>query len=262
VVAGIRTPQPIARLKDEMPGVYDQLREITSRLETHYRDVQDFEFTIESGTLFMLQTRTGKRTGPAAVKIAVDMVKEGLIDRKEALAARAARRPGPAPASPDRSQGHHQAAVQGLPASRGPRPAWWCSTPTTPSDSEREEGRHPGAPGNQPDDIHGMDLAQGILTATGGMTSHAAVVTRGMGKPCIVGCATSQVRTAPPFHRRRRHHRRGEWITIDGSLGYVYQGQAPLIEPTMSGEFDEFMNGPTTTVRSRCAPTPTCRAMP
>jgi pyruvate,orthophosphate dikinase len=243
VVAGIRTPQPIAHLKDEMPAVYQQLRDITTKLEKHYRDIQDFEFTIEKGTLFMLQTRTGKRTGPAAVKIAVDMCKEGLIDRKEAVL-----RVPPG----DLDQLLHRRIdpaakldpiAKGLPASPGATcgmavfnadEAFRLGSEKKPVILVRNE--------TNPDDIHGMDLAQGILTATGGMTSHAAVVTRGMGKPCIVGCSDIRVsEAARTFTAGSITVKDGDWITIDGSTGRVYAGQVPLIEPTMSGEFEEFM---------------------
>ncbi|MDZ4804389.1 MAG: pyruvate, phosphate dikinase [Candidatus Eisenbacteria bacterium] len=243
VVAGIRTPQPIAMLKDEMPGVYAQLREITDRLEKLYRDVQDFEFTIEAGHLFMLQTRTGKRNGVAAVKIAVDMVKEGLIDKKEAMF----RVP---PGDLDHllhwridPTAAIQPIARGLPASPG---ATTGMVVFSADEAFRLGGEKKAVilvrQETNPDDIHGMDLARGILTATGGNTSHAAVVTRGMGKPCIVGCSDIRVKDgATQFTAGTTTITEGEWITIDGSSGHVYPGQVPLIEPTMSGEFDEFM---------------------
>ena len=188
VVAGIRTPKPITELEREMPKVYAQLRQITSRLEKHYRDVQDFEFTIEKNTLFMLQTRTGKRTAGAAIKIAVDMVKEKLISKDEALM-----RVEPEqldqllhPVIDPKSQ--LKVIAKGLPASPG------AATGRAVFDADVAAERGPHEPvilirqETNPDDIHGMDAAKGILTARGGMTSHAAVVARGMGKPCVAGC--------------------------------------------------------------------------
>ena len=174
-----------------MPTSFRELREITTRLEKHYRDVQDFEFTIEDGRLFMLQTRTGKRTAQAAVRIAVDMVNEGLITKEEALLrvepdlARPAAAPAPrpeaeAPACSRRACAASPGAAVGPGGLRSPT--------TPPSAGTRSEKVILVRNETTPDDIHGMDAAQGILTATGGMTSHAAVVARGMGKSCVVGC--------------------------------------------------------------------------
>ncbi len=244
VVAGIRTPQPIAQLAEEMPEVYKQLREITTRLEQHYKDVQDFEFTIEQGTLYLLQTRTGKRTGPAAVRIAVELVHEGLIDKKTAVM-----RVPPG----DLDQLLHprvnpakrpEVLATGLPASPGAAAgkavfladdafAW----------AEKGEKVVLVRAETNPDDIHGMDAAKGILTATGGMTSHAAVVARGMGKPCVAGCGALEV-----SEKERRFKvgdvtvKEGDWITVDGTSGEVMLGQAELMEPTVGGEFAEFMS--------------------
>ncbi len=243
VVAGIRTPQPIAKLRDEMPAVYAELREITAKLEKHYRDMQDMEFTIEKGRLYMLQTRTGKRTGQAAVKIAVDMVKEGLIEKREAILR--------VPPN-DLDQLLHRridpdAAVDLLATGLAASPGAASGIAVFNADEAFERGGKKQRVilvrnETNPDDIHGMDAAQGILTATGGMTSHAAVVTRGMGKPCIVGCAGIRVSEgARTLTAGERTIADGEWITIDGSTGRVYLGEVRTIEPTFSGEFEEFM---------------------
>ena len=244
VVAGIRTPQPITKLGDEMPEAYKQLREITDRLEQHYKDVQDFEFTIEEGKLYLLQTRTGKRTGPAAVRIAAEMVREGLIDKKTAVMR--------VPAG-DLDQLLHprvnpakkpSALATGLPASPGAATgqAVFLADDALAWAEQKKKVVLVRAETN-PDDIHGMDAAKGILTATGGMTSHAAVVARGMGKPCVAGCGALEV-----SEKERRFRvgdvtvKEGDWITIDGSTGEVMLGQAELMEPTVGGEFAEFMS--------------------
>ena len=244
VVAGIRTPKPIVELGKEMPAAYKQLREITDHLEKHYKDIQDFEFTIEDGTLYLLQTRTGKRTGAAAVKIAVDMVHEGLIDKKTAVL-----RVPPG----DLDQLLHprvnpakkpKVLAQGLPASPGAASgravfladdalAW----------SEKGEKVVLIRAETNPDDIHGMDAARGILTATGGMTSHAAVVARGMGKPCVAGCGAAEVSEKERVFRVGDVTvKEGDWVTIDGTTGELMLGQAELMEPTVGGEFAEFMS--------------------
>jgi pyruvate,orthophosphate dikinase len=243
VVAGIRTPKPIVNLGNDMPAVYKQLREITARLEKHYRDVQDFEFTIENGKLFMLQTRNGKRTAAAAVKIAVDMVKEKLISKDEALMRVEPEQldqllhPVIDPKAP------LKVIAKGLPASPG------AATGQAVFDADTAALR--GEKGEKvilirqetnPDDIHGMDAAQGILTARGGMTSHAAVVARGMGKSCVAGCEDIRVSEADRnFRVNGTTVKENDWVTIDGSTGRVILGQAPLIEPTISGEFGVFM---------------------
>ena len=191
VVAGIRTPQPIADLEKVMPAAYKQLRTITSSLEKHYKDVQDFEFTIEEGKLYMLQTRNGKRTGPAAVRIAVDMVGERLIDKKEAVMRVAPNQLDQLlhPVLDPSMRKELQEIAVGLPASPGAAVGRAASLPKTPSNGQtgpvilvRKE--------TTPDDIHGMDVSKGILTAVGGLTSHAAVVARGMGRPCVVGASS------------------------------------------------------------------------
>jgi pyruvate,orthophosphate dikinase len=237
VVAGIRTPLPIVELKKILPEVYDRLREITSRLERHYRDMQDFEFTIQEGKLYMLQTRNGKRTGKAAVKIAVDMVREGLITEPEALFR----------VNPNQlyecllpgldESGGVEVLARGLPASPGGAvgrivftaedAVEWAHQKKGPVILVRAE--------TTPEDIHGMEVAVGILTARGGMTSHAAVVTRGMGKCCVAGAGEIEVDEQQREMRARGHLlNEGDWISLDGSTGRVLLGKLPLVEA--SGE--------------------------
>jgi pyruvate,orthophosphate dikinase len=243
VVAGVRTPHPIADLKDEMPEVYHQLREITSRLERHYRDVQDFEFTIQEGQLFLLQTRNGKRTAQAAVKIAVDMVHEKLISEEEAILR-------VEPASLDQllhprldPKAKLQVVATGLSASPGAA----VGRAVFDADTAAEMGHAKQKvilvrKETTPDDIHGMDAAQGILTATGGMTSHAAVVARGMGKPCVSGASAIHVNEKTRTMSVEKHVvKEGDWITIDGSTGRVMLGAVPTIDAEVSGEFGAFM---------------------
>ena len=243
VVAGVRTPVPIKELEKIMPDVYNQLREFTTRLEQHYKDVQDFEFTIQEGKLYMLQTRNGKRTGPAAVRIAVEMVREGLLTPQEALLR----------VEPEQlNQLLHpvldeskplKTIAKGLPASPG---AAVGRVVFTADDAVLKGKGHPvilvrGE--TVPDDIHGMEVAVGILTSRGGMTSHAAVVTRGMGKPCVAGCGEAEV------NEKKKQIRvgdlvikEGDWISLDGSTGRVILGKANLVEPDPhSGVFAEFM---------------------
>lgn len=258
VVAGIRTPQPIAELEEVMPDAYNQLREITSSLEKHYRDVQDFEFTIEEGKLYMLQTRNGKRTGPAAVRIAVDMVEEGLISKKEAV-----QRVAPNQLDqllhpvldPALRKGLTMIA-SGLPASPG------AAVGRAAFSSEDAVEMSAGGPvilvrkETTPDDIHGMDVSRGILTAVGGLTSHAAVVARGMGRPCVVGAASVSVDEAKKqativFEGKKQTLNEGDWISLDGTLGEVYQGQCKTSEPDPKSHYfakfmewaDEFRGG-------------------
>ena len=242
VVAGIRTPRPIANLEKEMPQVYRQLRDITTKLENHYRDIQDFEFTVQEGTLYMLQTRTGKRTAHAAVKIAVDMVAEGLIAKEEAVLR-------VEPASLDQllhpiidPKAKIQVIAKGLPASPG---AASGKVVFTADEAVKEAKKHNVIlvrPETTPDDIHGMDAAKGILTARGGMTSHAAVVARGMGKPCVAGCETIKVDLkAEKFSVNGVIVKLGDHITLDGGTGRVILGKVPTVEPTVSGDFGTLM---------------------
>jgi pyruvate, orthophosphate dikinase len=249
VVAGIRTPQPIAELEKVMPAAYATLREITSSLEKHYRDVQDFEFTIEEGKLYMLQTRNGKRTGPAAVRIAVEMAEEGLINKKEAVLR-------VAPAQLD--QLLHPVLD---PADRKNLKKIATASAASPGAAvgraafSSEDAVEMAANGpvilvrkeTTPDDIHGMDVSKGILTAVGGLTSHAAVVARGMGRPCVVGASTIEVndrtKTATiTVDGKKQVIKEGEWISLDGTLGEVYLGQCKTSEPNpKSHDFASFM---------------------
>ena len=250
VVAGIRTPKPIDDLKALMPDVYGQLVQITSSLERHYRDVQDFEFTIQKGKLYMLQTRNGKRTGPAAVRIAVEMAGEGLITKKEAVL-----RVDPQqldqllhPVIVPESRKSLEKLAVGLPASPGAAVGKIVFT----ADEAVVEAKN--APvilvraETVPDDIHGMEVAKGILTSRGGMTSHAAVVARGMGIPCVAGAGAIVVDehkkqiTATLAGGKTVVLKEGDWVSLDGSTGEVFAGQAKTEEPDpSSGVFATFM---------------------
>jgi pyruvate,orthophosphate dikinase len=244
VVAGIRTPNPISQLREELPEVCDQFASITGLLERHYHDMQDVEFTIERGKLWMLQTRTGKRTGAAAVRVAVDMVHEGLIDRATAV-----RRVTPdqldqllhPTVDPDAET---TVLVTGLPASPGAAQGRVVFDP-----DEAEVMARDGAQvilvrqETSPDDFHGMVAAQAIVTARGGMTSHAAVVARGMGKPCVCGASMLYVDySQQQFSVDGTVIPKGEWITVDGSTGRVFLGQVPTIQPTLGDDFRELIS--------------------
>ena len=254
VVAGIRTPQPINRVKDKdgklpsmeevLPECYSQLVGIRDILEKHYKDMQDIEFTIEKGKLFMLQTRNGKRTAPAAIKIAVDMVKEGLIDEKAAVLRVQPSQldqllhPSLDPAAEKR------VIAKGLPASPGA-----VSGQVVFSADEAEAEAKLGKKvilvriETSPEDIHGMHAAQGILTARGGMTSHAAVVARGMGKCCVAGCGDIKVNYAGESFVARNgvEVKKGDTITLDGSCGEVMLGAVPTVAPALTGDFAQLM---------------------
>ncbi|WP_449241227.1 pyruvate, phosphate dikinase [Desulfoscipio gibsoniae] len=243
VVAGIRTPQPIATLKDEMPGVYKQFADTCVLLEKHYRNMQDIEFTIERGKLCMLQTRNGKRTAQAAIKIAVDMVNEGLITKEEAVL-----RVEPAHLDhllhrridPD---ARLEVIARGLPASPG------AASGQVVFDADEAEKM--GQDGQKvilvrtettPDDIHGIVQAQGILTSRGGMTSHAAVVARGMGKPCVCGCEAIRIDYInQEFFVNGMTVKKGDIVSIDGATGQVMLGEVPMIDPELSGEFQQLL---------------------
>ncbi|MBO9318752.1 MAG: pyruvate, phosphate dikinase [Chloroflexus sp.] len=246
VVAGIRTPQPISKLAQEMPEVYAQFHEIAKQLERHYKDMQDVEFTIERGKLWMLQTRTGKRTGAAAVKIAVDMVREGLIDKATAV-----QRVDPHaldqllhPMIDPAARKNAQPLTVGLPASPGAASGKAVFDP-----DEAEELAKTGEKvilvriETAPEDFHGMVAAQAILTARGGMTSHAAVVARGMGKPCVAGAGDLRINYAEQMMTvNGTVIRKGDWITLDGGSGEVFAGQMPTVEPELSGDFATLMS--------------------
>ncbi len=245
VVAGIRTPQPISQLADEMPAVFKQLKNLTGKLEKHYRDVQDFEFTIQDNNLYMLQTRTGKRTVQAALKIAVDMVKEKLITKEEALIRIE-------PAQLDQllhprldSGSEYEVIATGLPASPGAASGAIYFTSEAAVKAASAKGAGPVILVRQetnPDDIEGMNAAAGILTSRGGRTSHAAVVARGMGKCCVAGCEVARVNEAKKqLQIGKLIIKEKEIITINGSTGEVILGSVPTIDPELSGEFAEFM---------------------
>ena len=239
VVAGIRTPLHIAELEKRMPEVYNQLREITSRLERHYRDVQDFEFTIQDGKLYMLQTRNGKRTGIAAVRIAIQMVEEGLITKEDAIF-----RVEPnqvvdflVPRLDEKDvKPEDTLTTKGLPASPGAAVGRIVFT----ADEAVEKAGH-GVEKQPvilvraettPEDIQGIEVAAGILTSQGGMTSHAAVVTRGMGKCCVAGAGEIAIdERARQLRARGQVLKEGDWITLDGSNGRVFKGRKRLLPP-------------------------------
>ncbi|MEI7645130.1 MAG: pyruvate, phosphate dikinase [Chloroflexales bacterium] len=246
VVAGVRTPQPIYKLQETMPEVYAQFHTIAKQLEFHYKDVQDVEFTIERGKLWMLQTRNGKRTAAAALKIAVDLEREGVIDKATAV-----QRIEPHtldqllhPMIDPKARETAHVLTTGLPASPG------AASGTAVFDPD--EAEHMAADGHKvilirvetaPEDFHGMVAAQAILTARGGMTSHAAVVARGMGKPCVAGAGDLRISYADQSVTvNGTIIKKGEWVTLDGSTGEVFAGKMPTVEPEMSGDFAEFMS--------------------
>src|SRR5438128_643438 len=237
VVAGIRTPVHISELRKIMPQVYDQLREITTRLEKHYRDMQDFEFTIQEGKLYMLQTRNGKRTGLAAVKVALQMVEEGLITKEEAIF-----RVEPNQLYDflvprlDEKSGKVEVLATGLPASPG---AAVGQIVFTADEAVKKAGHDRKNPvilvlraETTPEDIHGMEVAAGILTSRGGMTSHAAVVTRGMGKCCVAGAGDIEVNEKKREMRvKGQVFKEGDWISLDGTTGRVIKGRLNTLPP-------------------------------
>ena len=249
VVAGIRTPQPISELEKVMPEAYAQLRDITTRLERHYRDMQDFEFTIEEDKLYMLQTRNGKRTGPAAVRVAVDMVEEGMIEKREAVL-----RVQPQqldqllhPVFETKSLKELALLATGIDASPGAAVGRAVFT----ADEAVELGKSGPVilvrKETTPDDIHGMDVAKGILTAVGGKSSHAAVVARGMGRPCIVGAGAISINEKGKQFTVQAGGKtvtvkEGDWISMDGTSANVYLGQAKMTLPDpKSGYFAKLM---------------------
>lgn len=231
VVAGVRTPSELKSMEEEMPGVYKELKEITDRLEKHYRDIQDFEFTIQEGKLYMLQTRNGKRTGPAAVKVAVDMVQEGLVDEERALmmVEPEALNQLLHPVFDPQKKASHDLLAKGLAASPGAAAGEVVFT-ADEAVAKKKEGKRVILVRDEtsPDDIHGMSASQGILTATGGMTSHAAVVGRQMGKPAVVGCGEIVLNEENKiFTVKNKKFKEGDWISIEGTLGEVLEGEIP-----------------------------------
>jgi len=231
VVAGVRTPSPLVSLGSKMPDVFKELKDITDNLEKHYKDVQDFEFTIQEGKLYMLQTRSGKRTGPAAVKIAVDLVEEGLVDENKALmmVEPEALNQLLHPVFNAREKEKHALLAKGLAASPGAAAGQVVFT-AEEAVARKKEGKRVILVRDEtsPDDIHGMSAALGILTATGGMTSHAAVVGRQMGKPAVVGCGDVNLNEEQKFFTiRGNKFTEGDWLSIEGTLGEVFDGEIP-----------------------------------
>lgn len=246
VVAGIRTPQTIDHLRDVMPDVYEQFTVIADKLERHYRDMQDMEFTIERGQLFMLQTRNGKRTAAAALKVAVDLVEEGMISKEEAIA-KVEPRQLDALLHPTFKPSAVKSAVsiaKGLPASPGAASGRvYFSADDATVASERGESVILVRQETSPEDIQGMNVAKGILTGRGGMTSHAAVVARGMGKCCVSGCSELSIREKDGYFMSEdgRRFNEGDWISLDGSTGLVYEGAIESIDAELSGDFATMM---------------------
>ncbi|HJB21867.1 MAG TPA: pyruvate, phosphate dikinase [Candidatus Fournierella merdavium] len=247
VVAGIRTPSPIAHLKEQMPDVYDQFVDIATRLENHYKDMQDMEFTIEDGKLYMLQTRNGKRTAAAALKIAVDLVDEGMIDEREAVLRVEPKQLDSLLHPQFDAEALKKAEVigKGLAASPG---AACGQVVFTAEDAKEcvESGEMKKVVlvrlETSPEDIEGMAVAQGILTVRGGMTSHAAVVARGMGTCCVSGCGDIVVDyDKQQFTLAGKTYKRGDWISIDGSTGNIYGEAIPTVDASISGDFGRFM---------------------
>ena len=248
VVAGIRTPKPIDSMKEVLPDVYEELSKIYDRLENHYKDMQDFEFTIENKKLFLLQTRGGKRTAQAAIKIAVDMEKEGLLTKEEAILK----------VKPEQLDQllHKQldpiakkaadVLTTGLPASPGAavgKVIFTAEKAKEMVDADEKEKLILVRTETSPEDIEGMNVAQGILTARGGMTSHAAVVARGMGKCCVAGADEIIVNEKEGFFTvNGAKINEGEWISLDGSTGELFEGQIPQVEPEVHGDFETLMS--------------------
>ena len=242
VVAGVRTPQPIKQLKNDMPKIYKELQEITSKLEKHYSDLQDFEFTVQENELFMLQTRNGKRTIQAAVKIAVDMVKEKLISKEEAILRIDPNQLNQMLHPSIDPSAKVEVIAKGLPASPGAASGKVYFTAEDVVKFGAKEKVILVRDETNPDDIEGMNAAVGILTARGGMTSHAAVVARGMGKCCVSGAESVRVNAKKKqFQVGKLIIKEGEVITLNGSTGQIILGKVATIEPELSGEFNEFM---------------------
>jgi pyruvate, orthophosphate dikinase len=243
VVAGIRTPEPIARMEERLPEAFEELEETMQRLEEHYREMQDIEFTVEEGRLYLLQTRTGKRTAQAALRIAVDMVSEGLVTREEAVAR-------VDPGQLDQllhpmidPEADYEVAARGLNASPGAA----TGKVVLGADEAEERGKAGEAVilvrwETTPDDIHGLIEARGVLTAQGGMTSHAAVVARGMGKPCVAGCEGLTIDLdSRTIALAGRELAEGDLITIDGGKGEVIVGEVELVPPQIDESFETLL---------------------
>ncbi len=246
VVAGIRNPKPIKDLQQDMPSIYEELVSIYKKLEAHYKDMQDIEFTIQEGELYILQTRNGKRTAQASVKIAIDMCKEGLLSEEEAILR----------VNPEQldhllhkqldpvAKEKHSALGIGLPASPGAAVGKiaFCNDSAV---NMKKQGHPVILVRNEtsPEDLIGMEAAQGILTSRGGMTSHAAVVARGMGKCCVSGCGDAKVSEKDKtLVIGGETFREGDYVTLDGSKGEVFKGKIPTVDPELSGAFGELMS--------------------
>ncbi len=251
VVAGIRTPKTLSTLADQSPEIYQQLDDVRAKLEAHYQDMQDMEFTIQQGSLYILQTRNGKRTGAAAIKIAVDMVDEGVINEEKAVTRVTPQQLDQVfhPMIDPLAKKKNKAIAKGLNASPGSAAGQIVFTA-----DDAEEWVKKGKKvllvrrETSPEDIGGMHAAEGILTSTGGMTSHAAVVARGMGTPCVAGCKAVEVGNKV-MNVGGTQYKEGDFITIDGSTGEVFAGEMPVIEPKVSEELDRFLSW-TDTVRA------------
>lgn len=245
VVAGIRTPSPISELKTVMPKVYDEFVQATKTLEAHYKDMQDIEFTIENEKLFLLQTRNGKRTAQAAINVAVDLVNEGVITKEEAVMRIEPNQLDQIlhPNFDDKALKAAELMTSGLPASPGAASGkvYFYAADVVEA-SKRGEKAILVRQETSPEDIEGMVAAQGILTARGGMTSHAAVVARGMGKCCVAGCSEIRVDEAAKVIKGKNFSvQEGDFISLDGSTGKVYFGDIPKVEPELSGNFGVLM---------------------
>lgn len=243
VVAGIRTPQPISKLSEDLPEVYEHFVKVANLLEQHYKDMQDIEFTIENGKLYMLQTRNGKRTTAAAMRAAVEMVKEGLIDKETALMRIDAQQIDQLLHPSIDPNAKLEVVAQGLPASPGAA----CGKILFDANEAEERGKKGEKvlmvrTETTPDDIHGIIMAQGILTSRGGMTSHAAVVARGMGKPCVCGCDALKIDYEKQcVYINGRKVMKDEIISVDGSTGNVMLGEVPLLPPALSDDFKQIL---------------------
>lgn len=246
VVAGIRTPRSISELEDIMPEVFEEFAKVTEILESHYKDMQDIEFTIEKGKLFMLQTRTGKRTAQAAINVAVDLVKEGKISKEEAILRIEPNQLNQLlhPTFDPKALGEATVIAKGLPASPGAASGKvYFHAKDVVEAKARGEKTLLVRQETSPEDIEGMVSAEGILTARGGMTSHAAVVARGMGKCCVAGCSEIRVDEDSKVIRAgdlTLHE--GDYLSLDGTTGTVYTGEIAKVQPELSGQFGEFMS--------------------
>ncbi len=247
VVAGIRTPQSIDQMKETNLAAYEQFVDIANTLEKHYRDMQDMEFTIERGKLFMLQTRNGKRTAQAALKIAVDLVAEGMLTKEEAIM-KVDPKQLDSLLHPNFEVKSLKAATpiaKGLPASPGAATGkvFFTAEDAVAAFEKGEKQVILVRLETSPEDIEGMHVSQGILTARGGMTSHAAVVARGMGRCCVAGCGDIKINEGKKIFTDKagNSYTEGDWISLDGSTGNIYAGKLPTVEPELTGDFGTFM---------------------